>query len=156
MDPELSLSYERKQVCQSVTYFQREANSWKFMVPELSLSNIPESVVPQGIYTILWNYLTNFSKMDTEFHWTLYHTIPIFNDPEEEDFWKHCGKRRRCCKPAFSPFPTMFSTLHKTNFSFKVIFILLSANALNLDQSKILSSGNGLMGAAKESVHILD
>ena len=22
---------------------------------------------------------------------------------------KYCGKRRRCCLPAFSPFPTMFS-----------------------------------------------
>ena len=22
---------------------------------------------------------------------------------------KHCGKRRKCCLPAFSPFPTMFS-----------------------------------------------
>ena len=23
---------------------------------------------------------------------------------------KHCGKRRKCWLPAFSPFPTMFST----------------------------------------------
>ena len=23
--------------------------------------------------------------------------------------WKHCGKRRKCWLPAFSPFPTMFS-----------------------------------------------
>ena len=22
--------------------------------------------------------------------------IPTFNDPEEEDFLKHCGKRRKC------------------------------------------------------------
>ena len=27
---------------------------------------------------------------------TLYHTIPTFNDPEREGFWKHCGKRRKC------------------------------------------------------------
>ena len=27
---------------------------------------------------------------------TVYHTIPIFNDPEEEKFLKHCGKRRKC------------------------------------------------------------
>ena len=37
------------------------------------------------------------------------------------------------------PFPTMFSTLSKTNFNFWVTFILLSVNALNSDQSKILS-----------------
>ena len=40
--------------------------------------------------------------------------------------------------PAFSLFPTMFSTLHKTNFKISVTFILSSAHAFNLDQSKIL------------------
>ena len=42
---------------------------------------------------------------------TLYHTIPTFNDPKEEDFGKHCGKRRKCWSPAFSSFPTVFSAL---------------------------------------------
>ena len=28
---------------------------------------------------------------------TLYHTIPTFNDPKEEGFGKQCGKRRKCC-----------------------------------------------------------
>ena len=27
---------------------------------------------------------------------TLSHTIPTFNDPKEESFGKHCGKRRKC------------------------------------------------------------
>ena len=44
---------------------------------------------------------------------TLYHTIQTFNDPKEEGFGIHCGKRRKCCKPAFSTFPTVFSTLSK-------------------------------------------
>ena len=39
-----------------------------------------------------------------------YHTIPTFNDPKEEGFGKHCGKRRKCWLLAFSPFPTVFST----------------------------------------------
>ena len=30
---------------------------------------------------------------------------------------KHCGKRRKCWSPAFSPFPTMFSK----GFSFRVV-----------------------------------
>ena len=38
----------------------------------------------------------------------------------------------------------MFSTLHKTNFKFSVTFILLSANAFDLDKPKILSFGNEL------------
>ena len=75
---------------------------------------------------------------------TLYHTILSFNDPEKEDFWKHCGKRRKCWSSAFSPFPTMFSTRPKTNFSFWVTFILLSANAFNLGQSINLSFGKEL------------
>ena len=42
-------------------------------------------------------------------------------------------------KPAFSPFPIMFSTLPKTNLNFSVRFILSSASAFNLDQSKNLA-----------------
>ena len=37
----------------------------------------------------------------------------------------------------------MFSTLSKTNFYFSVTYILSSANAFNLDQSKILLFSNG-------------
>ena len=44
--------------------------------------------------------------------------IPNFNDLEKEAFWKHCGKRRKCWLPAFSPFPIKFSTLPKANLSF--------------------------------------
>ena len=43
-----------------------------------------------------------------------------------------------------SPFPTVFSTLFKNFQSFSSHLKLLSANCFNLDQSKILSSGNGL------------
>ena len=38
----------------------------------------------------------------------------------------------------------MFSTLSKTNFNFSARFILSSASAFNLDQSKILSFGKEL------------
>ena len=44
----------------------------------------------------------------------------------------------------FSPFSTKFSTLPKLNFNFSFTFILSSANALNLDQSVILSFGKEL------------
>ena len=27
---------------------------------------------------------------------TLYHTIPTFNNPDKEAFWKDCGKQRKC------------------------------------------------------------
>ena len=75
---------------------------------------------------------------------THYRTIPTFNTSGKESFRKQCGKRRKCWCTAFSPFPTMFSTLPKMYFKFSITFILLSANAFNLEQSKILSSGNGL------------
>ena len=41
----------------------------------------------------------------------------------------------------------MFSTLSKINFNLSFTFILSSANAFNLDQSKILSFGKGLRPA---------
>ena len=45
---------------------------------------------------------------------------------------------------AISPFPTIFSTLSKTEIIIFVTFNLSSANAFNLDWFKILSCGNGL------------
>ena len=44
----------------------------------------------------------------------------------------------------FFPFPTMFSTLHKTNIKFSVTSILSSATAFELDKPKILLFGNEL------------
>ena len=87
------------------------------------------------------------SNLPYDFHMcflSLYHRITTLSDLEKEAFWKHCGKRRKCWSPAFSPFPTMFSTLPKSNFNFWVTFILSSANAFNLDQSKNLSFGKEL------------
>ena len=62
---------------------------------------------------------------------------PTFNDSEKKVFWKHCGKRRKCWIPAFSSFPTMFSTLSKTKIIILANFTLASANAFNLDQTEI-------------------
>ena len=45
---------------------------------------------------------------------------------------------------AISPFLTMFSILYGTYFSFLMHFKMSSAIRFNLDQSKILSSGDGL------------
>ena len=75
---------------------------------------------------------------------TLYNTIPTFNDPEKESFWKHCGKRRKCWQPAFSLFPTMFSIWAETKIVILADIILSSANAFNFDQSKILLFGKEL------------
>ena len=64
---------------------------------------------------------------------TLYNTIPNFDDLERQAFLKHCGKKRKCWLPAFSLFPTMFSTLPKTKFNFIVKLFLHSLNAIVLD-----------------------
>ena len=64
----------------------------------LESSNL--SIVKKNCYA--WSHLL-----------TLYHTILTFNNPNEEGFGKHCGKRIKCLYSAFSPFPTMFSTLSK-------------------------------------------
>ena len=65
--------------------------------------------------------------MASNYALTLYHASPTFNDPRNEGVWKHYGKRRKCCSPAFSPFPTMFSTRPGTNFNFWVPLFLSSA-----------------------------
>ena len=50
----------------------------------------------------------------------------------------------------------MFPTLPKLNFKFSSKFILSSANAFTLDQSKILLSGNGLKGIQPFKLHLCD
>ena len=54
------------------------------------------------------------------------------------------GKGENAGSKHFLLFPTMFSTLPNQNFNFLVTFILSSANAFNLDGSKILSYGKEL------------
>ena len=76
---------------------------------------------------------------------TLYHTIPTFNDHKEEGFGKHCEKRRKCWKLAFSPFPTVFSALSKRKIIILATFNLSPANAFNLVMSKNLWFGKELI-----------
>ena len=57
----------------------------------------------------------------------------------------HCGEKEKMLVTSIYPFPTMFSTFHKTNFKFSVTFILSSANAFDLDKPKILSFGKEII-----------
>ena len=63
----------------------------------------------------------------------------IFRNNETRDFENIVGKVENAGDQHFSPFPTMFSTLPKPIFNTSFTFILSSANAFNLDHSKILS-----------------
>ena len=56
----------------------------------------------------------------------------LLTTPKEVGLGKHRGKRRKCWWPAFSPFPTEFSTLSKGEIVILSTFNLLSANAFNL------------------------
>ena len=67
--------------------------------------------------------------------------------PFKEPFENIVGKGENAVT-SISPFPTMFSSLPKTNFNFSVTFILLSANAFNLDHFEILLFG-------KELTHVM-
>ena len=50
--------------------------------------------------------------------------------------WKILWKKSKMLVTSLFPFPTMFSTLPKTNLSFLAILISLFANTLNLDLSQ--------------------
>ena len=67
----------------------------------------------------------------------LYHTIPTFNDPEQEAFRIHCGKTSILSFSHNVSFPSL-----NNNFSFT--FIFSSVTAFNLDQSRSLSFGKEL------------
>ena len=68
----------------------------------------------------------------------LYHTFTAFTNPrrEEKPSENIVGKGENADNQHFLLFPTMFSTPHKTNFTFSSTFIKFSTNALKLDWSK--------------------
>ena len=65
--------------------------------------------------------------------------VSFFNNQSKDTFWKHCVKRGKGWKPAFSAFPTVFSILSKKTCTMLATLELLSLNAYNLGRSKILS-----------------
>ena len=70
--------------------------------------------------------------------------MPHFDALKIYSCGKHCEKRKNCLSQAISPFLTMFSILYGTYFSFYMHFKMSFAICFNLDQSKILLSGNGI------------
>ena len=72
-----------------------------------------------------------------------------FNDPVKEAFWKHCGKKEKMLVTSIFSFShhAFYPFLNK----FKILshILLLSANAFNLDQSKILSFSKYLIAFSK-------
>ena len=61
---------------------------------------------------------------------THYQTMPHFDTVKISAAEKHCEKRRNCLLQATSPFPTIFSTLHGTHFSFWKVICNLFKNSL--------------------------
>ena len=108
--------------------------------PSKNPQNVRSIGSKKGYLIIEWT-VSYLSFQPKENFLTLYHTILAYNDPEKENVRKHCGKRRKCWEPVFSPFPTMFSNISKSNFIFWFTFILSFANDFNLDQTSILLSG---------------
>ena len=53
------------------------------------------------------------------------------------------------CNKQFLLFSQCFSSLYGTYFSLSMYFKLSSAICFNMDQSKILSSGNGVFGSGQ-------
>ena len=91
------------------------------------------------------SWFSKLLKTAVSFPISLYHTIMNFNNPKEDDFWKHCWKRRKCWKPAFSPFPTKFSTIHKTNLTLSQMtnFRLPHLNSLRMTNSNLMKMVEG-------------
>ena len=81
---------------------------------------------------------------------TLNHTVPTFNDPEKKAFENIEGKEENAGNQHFLLYPQCFLPFPK-RISFLGTFILLSVNAWNLDWSKILSFGRGLISDTNQN-----
>ena len=68
---------------------------------------------------------------------------PIIMTLKQRAFENIAGKGQNAGNQHFLLFPTMFSTLPKTNLNFSFTF-LSSANTFHLDQSKIVLFGKDL------------
>ena len=78
-------------------------------------------------------------------HLTHSHTMTPFDVSGKEQFSKHCGEKEKMLATSIFSFShNVFYTIKETEIIIYVTFILLSANALNLDKVKFLLSGNGL------------
>ena len=71
----------------------------------------------------LYSSLVQLVKKQISKDLTLYQTIPTFNDPNRETFEYIVGKGENA---AFSPFPTVFSTLPNFSATFDCRLQLLS------------------------------
>ena len=107
--------------CKSKYHFEKR-REWRFW----AFSTFPILYfMSQTCPKVCWNWQEGVL--------TLPHN-PSFQRPWNRWLLKTLWEKEKMLeKPAFSPFPTMFSTLPKPNFNFSFTFILLSANALNLD-----------------------
>ena len=76
----------------------------------------------------------------------LYHTIPTFNDPRVKSLLKILREKEKMLlvTSIFSVSHNVFHPIKDQNHLFKY-FILSSANAFNLDRSKILLFGKELI-----------
>ena len=80
---------------------------------------------------------------------TLYHSILTFNKFGKRDLFKKkniVGKGENAGNQHFLLFPQCFLPPLRASFNFSAIFVLSSANAFNLNQSKNSSFGKELMG----------
>ena len=66
---------------------------------------------------------------------TVLHNPAFLWKKKKKNFRKHYGKRRKCCLPAFSPLPTMFSTHSKTNFNVHLFFLFFFCHLQGLSIS---------------------
>ena len=69
----------------------------------------------------------------------LFPKSPDFNDPGRDYKWKHCGKRRKCCKQENSVFPTFSLFFQKQILSLQTYYDLSSASTFTLVLPKISS-----------------
>ena len=69
---------------------------------------LTDAIPSQVNFLILWRF--SFSA--------IYQVDKCFNYLLEGKAFENTGKRRKCMKPTFSPFPTMFSTILNIDSSF--------------------------------------
>ena len=78
------------------------------------------------------------------------------HNPENDAFWKHHGKRRKCWLPAFSVFRTMFSTPRRKKYHFSNIqFVILQMFSIWSSWNVVPQAGSTKKDGYHHSHHVL-
>ena len=96
----LKTLWKKKRMCKLCSIFSSSRMSCSFLRQKFIIcARLNLRMLP------VWNFLKFCQLLRVKTILTLYHTMLTFDDPEEDCYWKHCGKRKKMLVTSIFFFP---------------------------------------------------